>query len=53
VEDVVGDLDGRDFYVCGVPEMVVQTKDRLDELGVPDARVHSEGWEDDEVSGED
>ena len=46
-------LDGldRDFYVCGVPEMVVDTKDHLDELGVPDDRVFSEGWEDGEVEG--
>ena len=52
VQDHLDDrLDGldRDFYVCGVPEMVVDTKDRLDELGVPDDRVFSEGWEDGEV----
>lgn len=52
VQDHLDDrLDGldRDFYVCGVPEMVVDTKDRLDELGVPDDRVLSEGWEDGEV----
>lgn len=44
-------LDGldRDFYVCGVPAMVVDTKDRLAELGVSDDRVFSEGWEDGEV----
>ncbi|WP_122090947.1 ferredoxin--NADP reductase [Halalkalicoccus subterraneus] len=44
-------LDGldRDFYVCGVPQMVVDTKEHLDELGVPDERIFSEGWEDGEV----
>ena len=44
-------LDGldRDFYVCGVPGMVVDTKERLDDLGVDDDRVFSEGWEDGEV----
>ena len=44
-------LDGldRDFYVCGVPEMVVDTKNHLDTLDVPEDRVFSEGWEGDEV----
>lgn len=36
----------RDVYVCGVPQMVVDTKDYLDELGVDDNRVYTEGWED-------
>jgi len=36
----------RDFYVCGVPKMVVQAKDTLRELGTPEERIHSEGWED-------
>jgi NAD(P)H-flavin reductase len=52
VQDHLNDhLDGlnRDFYVCGVPQMVVDTKDHLDGLGVPDDRVFSEGWEDGEV----
>ena len=35
-----------DFYVCGVPTMVVGTKKKLKELGVPEERIHSEGWED-------
>ncbi|WP_435076893.1 ferredoxin--NADP reductase [Halococcus sp. AFM35] len=48
IEGYLDDLD-RDFYVCGVPQMVVDTKDRLDGLGVPDDRVFSEGWEDGEV----
>ncbi len=30
--------------------MVVQTKERLTELGTPDERVHSEGWEDSVVA---
>lgn len=41
--------DERQFYVCGVPEMVVETKKRLSELGVPDEHVFSEGWEDNEI----
>jgi 2-polyprenylphenol hydroxylase and related flavodoxin oxidoreductases len=39
-----------DYYVCGVPAAVVATKDRLDELGVPSDRVHTEGWEDAQVA---
>ncbi|RBI62617.1 phenol hydroxylase [halophilic archaeon] len=50
--DAVPDVSDTDCYVCGVPEMVVETKDRLAELGVPDDRVYSEGWEDDEVADE-
>ncbi|MEE6208906.1 FAD-binding oxidoreductase [Salarchaeum sp. III] len=50
LESVFDDFESRDFYVCGVPEMVVQTKDRLRELGAPDDRIHSEGWEDDAVT---
>ena len=34
------------YYVCGVPQMVVDTKETLRERGVPDARIFSEGWED-------
>jgi glycine betaine catabolism B len=37
------------FYVCGVPEMVVETKELLSEEGVPEEQVFSEGWEDGEV----
>jgi ferredoxin-NADP reductase len=43
-------FDDRDVYVCGVPEMVVETKEVLADLGAPDERVHSEGWEDGAVS---
>lgn len=49
IEDVVDDCGPdteRDFYVCGVPVMVVQTKEHLKNLGVPEERIHSEGWED-------
>jgi ferredoxin-NADP reductase len=44
--DLFEDFQNRDFYVCGVPPMVVETKDRLRDLGAPEARIHSEGWED-------
>lgn len=46
LDDLFDDFDSRDFYVCGVPPMVVQTKRRLRELGTPEERIHSEGWED-------
>ncbi|WP_254537084.1 ferredoxin--NADP reductase [Halomarina litorea] len=45
-------FDDRDFYVCGVPEMVVETAKELSDLGAPDDRVHTEGWEDGAVEGE-
>lgn len=49
IEDAHKDTE-RDFYVCGVPPMVVATKEKLRELGVPDERIHSEGWEDNVVN---
>ena len=39
-------FEGPYFYVCGVPEMVVDTKAALQNLGAPDAHVVTEGWED-------
>ena len=39
-----------DYYACGVPAAVVATKDQLDELDIPSTRVHTEGWEDAQVS---
>ncbi|WP_458189727.1 ferredoxin--NADP reductase [Haladaptatus sp. NG-WS-4] len=53
VEEVVPSPQTTDFYVCGVPGMVVDTKEKLGDLGVPDESVYSEGWEDDEVSGDE
>ncbi len=47
VETVGGDAD---YYVCGVPAAVVAAKDRLDDLNVPSDCVHTEGWEDAQVS---
>ncbi|EJN60110.1 ferredoxin--NADP reductase [Halogranum rubrum] len=56
VQDNVGDeldtLDDTDFYVCGVPEMVVDTTELLKDEGVDDDRIYTEGWEDDEVADE-
>ncbi len=39
-----------DFYVCGVPKAVVAAKDKLDELDVSSADIHTEGWEDAQVA---
>lgn len=52
LEELFDDLETRDWYVCGVPEMVVETEDELRGLGVPDERIHGEGWESDAVSDE-
>jgi ferredoxin-NADP reductase len=50
--DCLDDFSDRDFYVCGVPEMVVETREYLAERGASDDRVYVEGWEGDEVSDE-
>jgi ferredoxin-NADP reductase len=41
------DLDGTDFYVCGVPGMVVETQELLEDEGVDEEHVYTEGWESD------
>ena len=46
LDDVFDSFDDRDVYVCGVPEMVVETTEELAALGAPDDRVFTEGWED-------
>ncbi|QLH81606.1 ferredoxin--NADP reductase [Halosimplex pelagicum] len=38
-------LDGTDFYLCGVPEMVVETRELLESEGVDEERIVTEGWE--------
>lgn len=40
-------LDDTDFYVCGVPEMVVETEELLKSAGVDGEHVYTEGWETD------
>ena len=52
LDDYLDSFDDRDFYVCGVPEMVVETKERLTENGVTDDQVFTEGWEGGEVDEE-
>ena len=45
LDTVLADLDAPHAYVCGVPQMVVDAKAALDEAGLPDDDVFSEGWE--------
>jgi len=40
------------YYVCGVPQMVVDTTAVLRERGVPDDQVFTEGWEEGAVEEE-
>lgn len=49
--DYVDDADAPHFYVCGVPEMVVETKGLLYDLGVLDDHIFTEGWEEGAVNG--
>lgn len=42
-------VEARDLYICGVPPMVVETTAALRDIGTPEARIHSEGWEDEVV----
>lgn len=43
--DVVDADTSAHFYVCGVPQMVVDTTSVLQEAGIPDEHVFTEGWE--------
>ena len=52
LDSLFDDFGSRDFYVCGVPPMVVDAKERLRELGAPEERIHSEGWEEGATSEE-
>lgn len=47
LDDVLDSFDDKHFYVCGVPPMVVDTKDLLQGQGVEEERIFSEGWEED------
>lgn len=51
-DHLTGKLDsfeGKHFYICGVPEMVVQTQKLLEEKGVNPDKITTEGWEKDAV----
>jgi NAD(P)H-flavin reductase len=41
----VDDASTSHFYICGVPEMVVETKGLLFDLGTPEKHIFTEGWE--------
>ena len=43
--DEIDDLTAADYYVCGVPAMVVETADVLEARGVDEERIFTEGWE--------
>jgi ferredoxin-NADP reductase len=45
--DALDGFDGADYYVCGVPEMVVETRELLEDAGVEADHVFTEGWESD------
>lgn len=47
VDDVVDVVNEPDYYVCGVPQMVVAAREKLLRLGVSDDQIISEGWEED------
>ena len=45
--DALDDLEDTDFYVCGVPQMVVETEELLESEGVDEEHVYTGGWESD------
>lgn len=45
LSSIVDDFEAPHFYLCGVPEMVVQTKAVLRDAGAPDKHLFAEGWE--------
>ncbi|PSQ87054.1 MAG: phenol hydroxylase [Bacteroidetes bacterium QS_3_64_15] len=49
--DLIDDAAGTDFYVCGVPEMVVDATAMLQDLGASEAHIFAEGWEEGAVGG--
>ena len=44
---VLDGVGGTDFYVCGVPQIIVETRDLLEDEGVDGENVYTEGWESD------
>lgn len=50
--DYLDDFGSRDFYACGVPQMVVETEETLKDEGATEENIYTEGWEGDEVSGD-
>lgn len=50
--DEIDDLGEADYYICGVPEMVVETQDLLEGEGIDEEHIYTEGWEAD-ATGEE
>jgi len=50
LDEVLARTADPDFYICGVPQMVVDTQAVLAEHGVSDERIHTEGWEENAVN---
>lgn len=38
-------LANADCYLCGVPQMVVETQELFEDAGVDEERIYTEGWE--------
>jgi len=47
VPKVLDSVDEKDFYICGVPQMVVDTEELLKDEGVDEENIITEGWESD------
>lgn len=47
IPDVVDNMTDKDFYICGVPQMVVDTEELLKEEDVEEDNIITEGWESD------
>lgn len=45
LDEVLPDLEQPHVYVCGVPDMVVDTQTALRVREVPESRIFTEGWE--------
>ena len=46
VQDNIKTFDkNSDYYICGVPKMVIETEKKLLSKGVPIKNIHIEGWE--------
>ncbi|MFB6204042.1 MAG: ferredoxin--NADP reductase [Candidatus Nanohaloarchaea archaeon] len=45
--EVLDSFDDRIFYVCGVPQAVVDAEELLKDRGVEEERIVTEGWEED------
>ncbi|MBI2583747.1 MAG: FAD-dependent oxidoreductase [Candidatus Aenigmarchaeota archaeon] len=45
LEKFLKDFEGKDYYVCGVPQMVVAAQEKLQSKGVSEENIFTEGWE--------